>query len=85
MADDKELSEKILTSAQALQQWEEMEPFVNEMKSVVQEYSKAIDIFGQVFGVIGAVWDIYSDMENAKREAAQQRAMVSQIINAGMS
>ena len=83
MADDKTLSEKIIVAAEAAQKWETVAPLVTEMKSIVEEYSEVIDSFGQVFTIVGIVWNIYSDMEKAKREAAQQQAMVSQIINAG--
>jgi hypothetical protein len=76
MADDKTLSEKLLDSATALGKWKEMEPIVNEAKSLVNEYSEIIDGVGSVSAVVGFVWNIYSNMEKAKENAAQQQAMV---------
>jgi|TARA_R110002003_G_scaffold239_1_gene17191 hypothetical protein len=83
MADDETLSKKIIKSAEALQKWEEMRPLVAPVKSLVDEYGDVIDGIGQFFGVVGFVWDIYSGMEKAKDDAAQQQAMVQQITKAG--
>lgn len=83
MADDKTLSETIIERSDALRSWEAMQPFVDEVKSLVEEYSEVIDGIGQFFSVVGFVWGIYSDMEKAKENAAQQKAMVDEITKAG--
>lgn len=85
MADDETLSETIINSAAALQKWKEIEPFTTEMTSLVNEYSEIIDGVGNVFAVVGFVWNIYSNMEKAKEDAAQQQPMVLQIQRAGAS
>jgi len=66
MADDKTLSEQILSSADALQKWKAMEPITDEMKSLVGQYRETIDGIGTFFGVFGFVWKIYSSMEKSK-------------------
>lgn len=85
MEDDKTLSERIITSADALRQWKEMKPLATEMTSLVEEYGAVIDGIGKVFAIVGFFWDIYSNMEKAKQDAAQQQAMVDQITRAGAS
>mgnify|MGYP001583605859 CR=1 FL=1 len=85
MADDKTLSETIIDSTAALQKWDEIKPFATGMASLVDEYSEIIDGVGSVFTVVGFVWNIYSNMEKAKENAAQQQAMVLQITQAGAS
>ncbi|OTA07202.1 hypothetical protein A9Z42_0080510 [Trichoderma parareesei] len=82
MADDKALSEKIISQAEALQQWGAIEPYVTGVTSFVEEYREIIDGVGNVFAVVGFVWNIYSEIEKAKENAAQQQAMVTQIIRA---
>ena len=66
MADDKTLSEQILSSADALQKWKAMEPITDEMKSLVGQYRETIDGIGTFFGVFCFVWKIYSSMEKSK-------------------
>ena len=84
MADDKTLSETIIDQATVLQQWDEMRPITDEVKSLVQEYSQLIDGISSAFAVVGFIWNIYSNMEKAKQSAAQQQNMVHQITRAGM-
>ena len=86
MADDKDktLSETIIYDiAVVSQRWEAMRPIADEATSLVKEYSEWIDGFGKVFTVVGFFWDIYSDMEKAKENAAHQQAMVQNINKAG--
>ena len=84
MADDKTLSETIIKDiAVVSQKWEAVKPFADEATSLVNEYSEWIDGFGKVFTVVGFFWDIYSDMEKAKENAAHQQAMVDNITKAG--
>lgn len=83
MADDKTLSETIINDiAVVSQKWEAMKPIADEPTSLVNEYSELIDGFGKVFTVVGFFWDIYSDMEKAKENAAHQQAMVENITKA---
>jgi adenylyl- and sulfurtransferase ThiI len=84
MADnDKKLSEKIIRTADALQNWDLVKPYAKEVTSLIKEYSEIIDGVGSVFSVVGFVWSIYSNMEKAKDTAAEQQAMVEQITQAG--
>jgi hypothetical protein len=55
MSDDKTLSESIIVSAQALEQWGLVEPYATGVTSLVKEYSEIIDGVGGVFTVVGFV------------------------------
>ncbi|KAK0613704.1 hypothetical protein B0T14DRAFT_591643 [Immersiella caudata] len=83
-SDDKTLSERILVSAEAMQQWKAMEPIANELASLVNEYREVIDGIGTVFSFVGFFWNIYSGMEKAKGEAAKQQALVKQVTDAAV-
>lgn len=85
-AEDETLSKTIIeateVAAKVLQRWDAMKPIASEVTELVADYSVAIDTIGSIFGVIDFVWDIYSNLEKAKENAAQQQAMVHQITTA---
>lgn len=83
MADDKTLSQKIVDVSNVLQEWESMRPIATGVTSLVNEYGEVIDDIGQFLSVVGFVWNIYSNMEKAKENAAQQQAMANDIKRAG--
>lgn len=82
--DDKTLSETLISSATALQKWEEIRPVATDFIDLVNEYHDVIDGVSTVFGIVGFVWSIYSNLEKSKQEMAQQQAMIQQITRAGM-
>lgn len=83
---DKTLSEKIIEASEALQEWNNVvAPYANTVQSLVEEYGDVIDGIGTVFAVVGVVWDIYSKMEKAKADAAEQKAIVEKITKASAS
>ncbi|KAK5400787.1 hypothetical protein LTR06_011247 [Exophiala xenobiotica] len=82
MSDDKTLSETLTNSAEALQRWNAIEPYATEVKGILDEYREIIDSVGSVFTAVDFVWNIYSNLEKAKENAAQQQAMAQQIIRA---
>lgn len=83
MTDEKTLSETIISMNEALEKWNSMKPVVDEVNSIVKEYGELIDSVGKVFTVVGFVWDIYSNMEKAKEDAARLQNMIQQITSAG--
>jgi hypothetical protein len=85
MADDKTLSETLIDKAVALQKWEAVAPIAAEVASVVKEYREVIDGVSSAFGIVRVVWNIFSSIEEAKEDAAKQKAMVDQITKAGTS
>ncbi|KAK5788095.1 hypothetical protein VI817_009053 [Penicillium citrinum] len=76
MTDEKTLSETIISMNEALEKWNSMKPVVDEVDSIVKEYGELIDSVGKVFTVVGFVWDIYSNMEKAKEDAARLQNMI---------
>lgn len=82
---DKTLSETLIEQAQALEKWDEVKTFATEMENLVSEYSELIDSVSTVFTVVGFVWNIYSNIEKAKEDAAQREDMVKKITQAGVS
>jgi hypothetical protein len=83
MEDDKTLSQKIVDVNNVLKEWESMKPIATGVNNLVNEYGEVIDGIGQFLSVVGLVWNIYSNMEKAKENAAQQQAMAEDIKRAG--
>ncbi|CAI7678254.1 unnamed protein product [Penicillium pancosmium] len=82
MEDDKTLSQKIVDVNNVLKEWESMKPIATGVNNLVNEYGEVINGIGQFLSVVGLVWNIYSNMEKAKENAAQQQAMVEDIKRA---